>query len=206
MHPFAGKRGRRCLLAIATVAALVSPALVVDASPAAADPKQPHVKVTPNVCDPDTYYEFSGNTAGWIATWGSKFLAGPGSLSYTSTYTGTASATITGTLTGSISIIVVSLGASTGLSLTASLSKSVSENYVLDVASGHTARAVIGHRGYRDTTNEYRYLSPCAYTKVGTGSTYAPVSSSSDSTYCIHQDDYPASTWETASGGCTNQT
>ncbi len=166
--------------------------------------------VIPNACLSETDYSAHSPLLGWrTSNTASDWLAGPGTIEHT--VSATATTTLGGSLSGGVSfsgsLVVVAIEQSIGLSvdLSVSASRSSSWTYSTPVPAGKTARVVVSERGYRANVTKYVYHADCS-TSTYTGSFQAPYTSFTPSTTCLYRDIWPATSFQTTTGGCQAET
>lgn len=167
---------------------------------------------TPQACPVEVSYGATGPYAGWkVSNTASWWAAGPSTISYsvseeaTTTYSASLSggASVDGTLAVAALEAVVSSDLGYGAGLETSTSRSATWTYEISIPAGKSGRAVVSTQSYRATLIKYVDSSNCT-TSTYSGSISAPKPFTSR-TACIFRDIWPATTWQTSSGGCRSE-
>ncbi|MBB5871405.1 hypothetical protein F4553_004784 [Allocatelliglobosispora scoriae] len=152
----------------------------------------------------NTYY-INTHHHGWIAsTVYSAWVAGPGTISYTESKTASNSTTFTVTGGGSITALLAQAQYQLSVAFATSTSVTKSWTYAKNVPSGTTKRAVFSHDGEKMTVTKYVENANCTTTPYTDGVSYAVYPGTDPNNYCLSLDTYPATSWQQASGGCSD--
>lgn len=192
---------RRLGVVAATLVASAATSAIL-ANPAHAGEKP----ATPQACIIETIYDVVGRTQGWIATdVTSIFVSAPGTASLGLTTSADVTATVSASFSVSVSGLIASASAEVGVSFATSVGRSQTWTYSKSFGGSTAQRAVVAKRGEQLAFQKVILNPNCTTTTFTNGTAWAPYSSTASSEFCMHLDAYPASTWESTTGGCYDQ-
>lgn len=175
----------RAALALVTVGVLALAPAALAAVPASAAPAAPR-----HCVDGNKVFSSRAHLIGvaWLPTsWSSRFIAGPASITRTSSISSTVTATISATFGVDEGLLFVSAHETYGISLASSREHSATVSYTLTVPSGKTEKMQEFKEGYELGIVQKKYNDTCTkvITYTSRSGNYFPVVSNSESTYCM---------------------
>ncbi len=159
-----------------------------------------------NACPIEKSYSINSHSPGWKATdVVSVWVSAPGTVTLSQSTEATVSASWSTTVGVEIGAFLAKANASVGTTLSTAASRSQQWSYTKSFGGTTAQRAVVSHKGYALVFTTVVDNANCTNTTYTNQKGTLPTSSTAQSAFCYHLDKYPASTWESTSGGCFDQ-